>query len=59
MRLETSFLHEASNARKCAEHLAATPELAGDVYVPRVYGQAEGIKESNRVMVMEWVDGCK
>lgn len=59
MRLETSFLHEASNARRCAEFLAKTPELRDDVYVPRVYGKDEGCVESDRVMVMEWVDGCR
>ncbi|WVQ64100.1 uncharacterized protein L199_002259 [Kwoniella botswanensis] len=59
MRLETSFTNEANNARRCAELLAQTPELKDDVYVPRVYGQAEGCKESDRIMVMEWVDGCR
>ncbi|WRT68836.1 uncharacterized protein IL334_005817 [Kwoniella shivajii] len=59
MRLETSFINEANNARKCAELLAQTPELRDDVYVPRVYGEAEGCKESDRIMVMEWVDGCR
>ena len=59
MRLETSFKNEANNARKCAEFVAATPELRDDVYVPRVYGESEGCKESDRIMVMEWVDGCR
>ncbi|KAK6904491.1 Atypical/ABC1/ABC1-B protein kinase [Kwoniella mangroviensis CBS 10435] len=59
MRLETSFTNEANNARRCAELLAQTPELKDDVYVPRVYGEAEGCKESDRIMVMEWVDGCR
>lgn len=56
MRLETSFLHEAQNARICASHLAATPELRNKVYVPHVYDEVVG---SDRVMVMEYVDGCK
>lgn len=59
MRLETSFLHEAANARKCAELLAQTPELRDDIYVPKVFGKGEGYPESDRVMVMEWVDGCR
>ena len=59
MRLETSFKHEAGNARRCAELLAQTPELRDDVYVPRVFGEAEGCKESDRIMVMEWVDGAR
>ncbi|OXB36500.1 aarF domain-containing kinase [Cryptococcus neoformans] len=59
MRFETSFIHEASNARRCAEFLERTTELRGDVYVPRVYGKDEGCQESDRVMVMEWVDGCR
>ena len=59
MRLETSFTHEAANARRCAELLAETPELRDDVYIPRVFGEAEGCRESERVMVMEWVDGCR
>ncbi|KAL0247555.1 hypothetical protein I308_103625 [Cryptococcus tetragattii IND107] len=59
MRFETSFIHEASNARRCAEFLERTTELRDDVYVPRVYGKDEGCLESDRVMVMEWVDGCR
>ncbi|ODN88455.1 Atypical/ABC1/ABC1-B protein kinase [Cryptococcus wingfieldii CBS 7118] len=59
MRYETSFIHEAGNARRCAVLLAQTPELRDDVYVPRVYGKDEGCQESDRVMVMEWVDGCR
>lgn len=59
MRLETSFINEASNARRCAELLAQTPELRDDVYIPRVYGKAEGCEEGERLMVMEWVDGCR
>ncbi|WVQ94794.1 hypothetical protein IAU59_001877 [Kwoniella sp. CBS 9459] len=59
MRLETSFKNEANNARRCAELIAQTPELREDVYVPRVFGEAEGCKESDRIMVMEWVDGCR
>jgi len=59
MRLETSFKHEADNARKCAALLAQTPELRDDVYVPRVFGKAEGCAESDRIMVMEWVDGVR
>ncbi|EIW66956.1 hypothetical protein TREMEDRAFT_34176 [Tremella mesenterica DSM 1558] len=59
MRAEVSFIHEASNARRCAELLAQTPELREDVYVPRVYGKSEGCVESDRIMVMEWIDGCR
>lgn len=59
MRLETSFKNEANNARRCAELLEQTPELRDDVYVPRVYGKQEGCEESDRIMVMEWVDGCR
>lgn len=59
MRLETSFKNEAMNARRCAELLSQTPELRDDVYVPRVYGEEEGCKGSDRIMVMEWVDGCR
>nr|XP_019009613.1 Atypical/ABC1/ABC1-B protein kinase [Kwoniella pini CBS 10737]OCF48394.1 Atypical/ABC1/ABC1-B protein kinase [Kwoniella pini CBS 10737] len=59
MRLETSFRNEANNARRCSELLAQTPELRDDVYVPKVYGEAEGCIESDRIMVMEWVDGCR
>jgi aarF domain-containing kinase len=59
MRLETSFTNEAANARRCAELLAQTPELRDDVYVPRVYGEDEGCKESDRVMVLEGIDGCR
>ncbi|WWC91410.1 uncharacterized protein L201_006355 [Kwoniella dendrophila CBS 6074] len=59
MRLETSFKNEANNARRCAELVAQTPELKDDVYVPRIFGEAEGCKESDRIMVMEWVDGCR
>jgi hypothetical protein len=56
MRLETSFIHEASNARTCSALLAATPELRDKVYVPKVYDDVVG---SERVMVMEYVDGCR
>jgi len=56
MRLETSFIHEASNARTCSALLAETPELRDKVYVPKVYDEVAG---SERVMVMEYVDGCK
>ncbi|WVF67199.1 hypothetical protein IAT40_001947 [Kwoniella sp. CBS 6097] len=59
MRRETSFKNEANNARRCAELISQTPELKDDVYVPRVFGEAEGCKESDRIMVMEWVDGCR
>ena len=59
MRHETSFLNEAHNARRCAQLLSQTPELRDDVYVPRVYGEAEGCRESDRIMVMEWIDGCR
>lgn len=59
MRNETSFLNEAANARRCADLLAKTPELRDDVYIPRVYGKEEGCRESDRIMVMEWVDGCR
>ena len=59
MRLETSFKNEANNARKCAELLDQTPELRDKVYIPRVYGQDEGCAESDRIMVMEWVDGVR
>lgn len=59
MKLETSFSHEAENARKCAQFLALTPELRDDIYVPKVYGKKEGYPESDRILVMEWVDGCR
>jgi len=59
MRFETSFKHEAANARKCAALLAQTPELREDIHVPHVYGADEGYPESDRIMVMEWVDGCR
>lgn len=59
MLLETSFMHEAGNARKCASYVAQTPELKDDIYVPKVYGKAEGYPESDRILVMEWVDGCR
>lgn len=59
MRLETSFKHEADNARRCAELLAQTTELRDDIYVPRVFGADEGCKASDRIMVMEWVDGVR
>jgi aarF domain-containing kinase len=56
MRLETNFLHEAHNAQKCAAFLADTPELRDKVYVPKVYPEVAG---TERVMVMEYVKGCK
>jgi aarF domain-containing kinase len=56
MRLETSFLNEAQNARTCDIHLSTTPELRHKVYVPKVYDEVVG---SDRVMVMEYVDGCR
>ncbi|TXT13586.1 hypothetical protein VHUM_00953 [Vanrija humicola] len=59
MRHETSFNREARNARKCAAYLAQTPELADDIMVPKVYGKEEGYPESDRILVMEWVDGCR
>ena len=59
MKNETNFIHEASNARRCAELLTQTPELKDDVYVPRVFGKDEGCRESERIMVSEWVDGCR
>ncbi|WVO18224.1 hypothetical protein L204_105931 [Cryptococcus depauperatus] len=59
MRFETSFTHEASNSRRAAELLSQTPELRDDVYIPKVYGKVEGCMESDRIMVMEWVDGCR
>lgn len=59
MRLETSFRNEANNARKCKELLAQTPELRDDIYIPQVFGAAEGYPESDRIMVMEWVEGCR
>ena len=59
MKNETNFKREASNARRCAELLAQTPQLRDDVYVPRVYGTDEGCRESERIMVTEWIDGCR
>lgn len=59
MRLETSFTHEADNARQCAAMLADTPELRDSVYIPRVYGEDEGCRASDRIMVMEWIEGCR
>jgi aarF domain-containing kinase len=56
MKLETNFLHEAHNAKKCAAFLADTPELRDKVYVPRVYSEVFG---TERLMVMEYVKGCK
>lgn len=56
MRLETDFLHEATNAKRCRELLAQTPELKEKVYVPKVYDE---VISGNRVMVMEYVKGCK
>jgi aarF domain-containing kinase len=56
MRLETDFLNEAINAQKCAAFLADTPELKDKVYVPKVYSE---VASSQRVMVMEWVKGCR
>ncbi|KAJ9118281.1 hypothetical protein QFC22_004192 [Naganishia vaughanmartiniae] len=56
MRLETDFLNEAINAQKCAAFLADTPELRDKVYVPKVYPE---VASSERVMVMEWVKGCR
>jgi aarF domain-containing kinase len=56
MRLETNFLHEATNAQKCADFLANTPELRDKVYVPKVYSE---VASSERVMVMEYVKGCR
>jgi aarF domain-containing kinase len=56
MRLETDFLNEATNAQKCAAFLADTPELKDKVYVPKVYPE---VASSERVMVMEWVKGCR
>lgn len=56
MRLETNFLHEATNAQKCADFLANTPELKDKVYVPKVYSE---VASSERVMVMEYVKGCR
>lgn len=59
MRHETSFVNEAANARRCAQLLAQTPELKDDIYIPKVFGKAEGCVEGERIMVMEWVDGCR
>ncbi|ORX38948.1 mitochondrion protein [Kockovaella imperatae] len=59
MKNETNFQHEAGNARRCAEFLSQTPELKDDVYVPRVFGESEGCRESQRIMVTEWIDGCR
>lgn len=59
MRHEVSFLNEAANARRTAQLLSQTPELKDDVYIPRVFGKAEGCVESERIMIMEWVDGCR
>ncbi|GHJ89785.1 hypothetical protein NliqN6_6187 [Naganishia liquefaciens] len=56
MRLETNFMNEATNAQKCAEFLASTPELKDKVYVPKIYNE---VASSERVMVMEYVKGCR
>lgn len=56
MRLETDFLNEARNAQKCRELLKETPELREKVYVPKVYDE---VISGTRIMVMEYVDGCK
>lgn len=56
MRLETNFLNEATNAQKCADFLANTPELKDKVYVPKIYSE---VASSERVMVMEYVKGCR
>lgn len=56
MRLETSFLNEVRNARRCSGLIASSPELRDKVYVPNVYPE---VASSDRIMVMEFVDGCK
>ena len=56
MRLETNFMNEATSAQKCAEFLASTPELKDKVYVPKIYNE---VASSERVMVMEYVKGCR
>lgn len=56
MKIETDFLHEAENARKCQEYLLDTPELKDKVYIPRVYAD---VASTERIMVMEYIEGCK
>ncbi len=56
MRLETSFLNEVRNARRCSQYISSNSELRNKVYVPKVYDE---VASSDRIMVMEYVDGCK
>jgi len=48
---ELDFIHEAANARRCAENFKGDDRL----YVPRVYD----VLSSKNVMTMEYIHGCK
>ncbi len=50
IRLETDFLNEASNSRRCAANLKLDPYLRDNVHVPVVYPELT----TRRIMTAEW-----
>ncbi|KAF8526696.1 atypical/ABC1/ABC1-B protein kinase [Gautieria morchelliformis] len=55
LRLELDFLNEARNAQRTAALIASEPQLAGKVYVPKVYDEFT----TGKVMTAEYIDGVK
>ena len=54
LRAELNFLQEARNGERCAAMLASSG-LASRVHVPAVHRALS----SERVLVMEWIEGCR
>ncbi|KAF9139370.1 hypothetical protein BGX30_008036, partial [Mortierella sp. GBA39] len=55
LREETDFINEVRNSELCNEYLQTDPRLRHQVYVPKIFKDYS----TKRVMVAEWVHGCK
>ncbi|KAI8801160.1 ABC1 family-domain-containing protein [Cladochytrium replicatum] len=55
MRQEVDFVNEARNAAEAAKYISENSRLSSRAYVPKVYNEYT----TQRVMVMEWIDGTK
>lgn len=52
---ELNFLHEASNAERCAHNIKNESSLKGKVVVPKI----DRTRTSPRVLTMDYIEGCK
>ncbi|KAF8963204.1 hypothetical protein BGZ46_001024 [Entomortierella lignicola] len=55
LRQETDFLNEVRNSEMCHAFLQTDSKLKSMVHVPKVFKELS----TKRVMVAEWVDGCR